>query len=518
MELAPKSNNANFTPPQAKGAGGALTNNSPNLGQVTAVIENSKKEAQKSKEHISSPLLSKSKQVFKNIFESAVRQSIFKPKTLARLKEKELNSKTGKKYLPASVLKYLEENGVNAKLYKIKNKDGSEISFLFARQGEPKALNTKIYFHAGGGGVYSHARHALEAWKEGYNFSLFSYRGYDGNAGAPSEAGLIQDSNKAIDELIKQGIPAEKIDIECGSFSGAVALKALCARSKQKNKPGSLNEKVNNITIATTLTSIREMARHRLEKLGFLPQALVDFAVSILDDSWNIYDDLKGLACNRVELIHSMDDEVIPYKLGLKVKEELEQNGIPLQFFAPTKLSHGKTRARYMEQFKDTDKALEFDLPYEGGPFLHVSNVNEKMNGSHIAKYGYQNSVDMRMPIGTPLKAVADAKVVAIVEHNPDLAANEKSTENKALNEIMLADSEGRLYQYMHVMQNGTKKLAEANKSSPLKVGDEVKAGQIITYSGHNGDSTAPHLHFSVGLLDPHNKRTGFKSLPIKFK
>jgi murein DD-endopeptidase MepM/ murein hydrolase activator NlpD len=52
----------------------------------------------------------------------------------------------------------------------------------------------------------------------------------------------------------------------------------------------------------------------------------------------------------------------------------------------------------------------------------------------------------------------------------------------------------------MHIKQGSVSK-------QNLRVGSYVKAGQIIALSGHNGNSTAPHLHVEVNQ----NKATGMQ-------
>lgn len=78
------------------------------------------------------------------------------------------------------------------------------------------------------------------------------------------------------------------------------------------------------------------------------------------------------------------------------------------------------------------------------------------------------------MNIGTPVHAISDGKIVEAGWSNYGGG-----------NEIGLIEKDGIHRQwYMH--------LSKIN----VKVGDRVKVGQIIGWSGSTGYSTAPHLHF----------------------
>nr|P10548.1 RecName: Full=Lysostaphin; AltName: Full=Glycyl-glycine endopeptidase; Flags: Precursor [Staphylococcus simulans bv. staphylolyticus]CAA29494.1 unnamed protein product [Staphylococcus simulans bv. staphylolyticus] len=87
---------------------------------------------------------------------------------------------------------------------------------------------------------------------------------------------------------------------------------------------------------------------------------------------------------------------------------------------------------------------------------------------------GIHYGVDFFMNIGTPVKAISSGKIVEAGWSNYGGG-----------NQIGLIENDGVHRQwYMH--------LSKYN----VKVGDYVKAGQIIGWSGSTGYSTAPHLHF----------------------
>ena len=86
----------------------------------------------------------------------------------------------------------------------------------------------------------------------------------------------------------------------------------------------------------------------------------------------------------------------------------------------------------------------------------------------------WHNGMDFRAPEGTPVYAVADG--IVKVSHN-----------NKGGYGLYIVLNHGRWGSlYGHLSQYNT------------FVGQKVKAGQLIGYTGSTGDSEAPHLHFEV--------------------
>lgn len=94
--------------------------------------------------------------------------------------------------------------------------------------------------------------------------------------------------------------------------------------------------------------------------------------------------------------------------------------------------------------------------------------------------YNHQG-IDLRLPIGTPVYAIADATVIKA-------APDSKGINAGGGNIIMLDHKDGVQSWYMHL------------DAYAVNVGDEVKKGQLIGYSGNSGESSTPHLHFEYRL------------------
>lgn len=85
--------------------------------------------------------------------------------------------------------------------------------------------------------------------------------------------------------------------------------------------------------------------------------------------------------------------------------------------------------------------------------------------------------LDYRAPMGAPIKAIADGKVILTGDHY------------YAGNSVYIDHGNGVISMYFHASE------------VLVKEGDMVKGGQIITKSGKSGRATGPHLHLSVSIL-----------------
>lgn len=90
----------------------------------------------------------------------------------------------------------------------------------------------------------------------------------------------------------------------------------------------------------------------------------------------------------------------------------------------------------------------------------------------------FHSGIDVPLPIGTPVKASADGQVV-------------KAERYQAYGILVIITHQNNYSTYYA-------KLSQAL----VKIGDIVKQGDIIAYSGNTGRTTGPHLHFEVREQD----------------
>lgn len=82
--------------------------------------------------------------------------------------------------------------------------------------------------------------------------------------------------------------------------------------------------------------------------------------------------------------------------------------------------------------------------------------------------------LDIAIPVGTPIQTTMDGQVVHAGWNNQGYG-----------NLVIVENGEYRTY-YAHL------------SSIPVSIGDTVKAGTTVAYSGNTGNSTGPHLHYEI--------------------
>ncbi|WP_108802403.1 M23 family metallopeptidase [Aquimarina sp. Aq107] len=148
----------------------------------------------------------------------------------------------------------------------------------------------------------------------------------------------------------------------------------------------------------------------------------------------------------------------------------------------------------HLQESYDTD--YPYHLPFKKGT-EHM--VTQGYNGkiSHYNEY----ALDFRMPVGTPIYASREGKVVLVEQGNNKTCTGADCA--KFNNYILVYHSDGTFAEYTHIKKNGSK----------VTPGEVIKKGQHIGYSGNVGWSTGPHLHFIVFLQRFNDRET----LPTKF-
>lgn len=140
-----------------------------------------------------------------------------------------------------------------------------------------------------------------------------------------------------------------------------------------------------------------------------------------------------------------------------------------------------------------------YRLPFALNTFQRVT---QGFNGKKTHFGQSQYAVDFDLKKGTKVYAARDGIVVKTKSDSTKSGSTKNF--NRFANYITIRHPDNTYATYGHLKKNGV----------VVTVGQRIKRGQHIGYSGNTGYSTGEHLHFIVFKAKDHKSRT---SLPIKF-
>ena len=141
-----------------------------------------------------------------------------------------------------------------------------------------------------------------------------------------------------------------------------------------------------------------------------------------------------------------------------------------------------------------------YQYPYADDAYFPIV---QGFGGGYSHRGASKYALDFAMPIGTPIHAARAGVVIDLVEQNQRGGASRKYA--KYANYVVILHDDDTTGEYYHLKKNG----------AAVTLGEHVKAGQKIGYSGNTGFSSLPHLHFAVYQAKPFGK---YQSLPFRFE
>ena len=182
--------------------------------------------------------------------------------------------------------------GVDYEDVSIKTTDGETLHGWFVAGRTDRVL---LFFHGNAGNI-SHRLNSIRQFHDlGLSVLIIDYRGYGQSSGRTTEQGIYRDANAAWRYLTEdRGIAASDI-VVFGRSLGASAAAQLAA----KHKPHAL-------ILESSFTSVPEVAQ---ELYPWLPARWL----SRLNHATRDY--VRKVSC-PVLIVHSRDDEIIPYHHG----------------------------------------------------------------------------------------------------------------------------------------------------------------------------------------------------------
>ena len=207
------------------------------------------------------------------------------------------------------------------------------------------------------------------------------------------------------------------------------------------------------------------------------------------------------LQVDFTSLTNLRPDAEIPYRTVVEPGAER----VPLFGLDPTarsgRIGYGLTVSYARGNPIDTrhDDSVLYLFPFEHGTKHRVSQGYHG-NFTHFAENEY--ALDFDMAIGTPILAAREGRVVEVKEDSN--RGGPSASYSQDANYVLVYHEDGTFGNYVHLRRNG----------AAVAVGDYVRAGDLIGYSGNTGQSSGPHLHFDVRIPTVSGR---MRSIPTRF-
>ena len=191
-------------------------------------------------------------------------------------------------------------------------------------------------------------------------------------------------------------------------------------------------------------------------------------------------------------LIVELDEQIKNETLSLEASKKIEEDYLKQIAAVQEEIRKAEEAERKRKEEEAKKKAAEEaakkaaaekanESKYNGGQmkwplpgYYKISSDYAMRDHPITGKYGQHTGIDIPAPKGTKIKAAADGTVIT-VGYNTAYG-----------NRVIISHGGGIQTLYAHMSK------------FDCKVGDKVKAGDVIGYVGSTGYSTGNHLHFSV--------------------
>ncbi len=197
-----------------------------------------------------------------------------------------------------------------------------------------KKQPTILYFHGQAESILSHQDVVEFAYRNGYGIFMLSYRGHYRAWGLPSEQGVYNDAQAAINKLNSLGIITKNIILWGHSLGTAVAMqtavsnrvKALILQSPIKDIHSAANDVLKFYIRHIKVGWIRKYVHNHFKDIEFLQK----------------FDNINKISKVRcpILLAHSKTDRIAPSKNS----RELYEKKLRAQLFLAERGSHWETK------------------------------------------------------------------------------------------------------------------------------------------------------------------------------
>ena len=185
---------------------------------------------------------------------------------------------------------------VNIEKVKITTDDNINLLAWYHKK-DIKNYKTILYLHGNAGSLENRIHKVNHFNDMNINFLLLAWRGFNGNAGKPTEQGLYQDARSAVKWLINQGVREENIIIYGESLGTGVATEI------------AQNQNFAGIILESPFTSMVAAGK---SKYPIFPIKL------LLKDKYESEKKIKNIT-SPILVMHGEVDNIVPFWMGEKI-------------------------------------------------------------------------------------------------------------------------------------------------------------------------------------------------------
>lgn len=178
--------------------------------------------------------------------------------------------------------------------------DGIELTSWYAPA--PQYRPTVVLFHGNAGNIAHRAGKARVLIDAGFGVLLAAYRGYGGNAGSPSEDGLLMDGRAALEFFGANGISADRLILMGESLGTGVAVALGSEMASRGHQPAALILEAGYSSMADVAASV----------YPFLPARL------LIRDRFSSIERVSDIHAPLL-MVHGTDDEIISRAIGQRL-------------------------------------------------------------------------------------------------------------------------------------------------------------------------------------------------------
>ena len=185
---------------------------------------------------------------------------------------------------------------VNIEKVKITTDDNIDLLAWYHKK-DIKNYKTILYLHGNAGSLENRIHKVNHFNDMSINFLLLAWRGFNNNAGKPTEQGLYQDARSAVKWLINQGVNEENIIIYGESLGTGVATEI------------AQNQNFAGIILESPFTSMVAAGK---SKYPIFPIKL------LLKDKYESDKKIKNIM-SPILVMHGEADKIVPFWMGEKI-------------------------------------------------------------------------------------------------------------------------------------------------------------------------------------------------------